>query len=48
MSPAVVNSVHELLTEKQREHEAYFGEIPISEKFESRKMSIYDLKFLMI
>jgi hypothetical protein len=37
MSPTVAKSFHELLTEKLKEYEAYFGEIPTSEKFESRK-----------
>jgi hypothetical protein len=36
MSPMKPKSVHELLTEKQREHEAYFGEIQTSEKFDER------------
>jgi hypothetical protein len=37
MSPTVAKNVHELLTEKIKEYEAYFGEIPTNEKFESRK-----------
>jgi hypothetical protein len=36
-SHIVAKSLHELLTEKLKECEAYFVEIPTSEKFESRK-----------
>jgi hypothetical protein len=37
MSPTVAKKIHELLTEKLKEYEACFGEIPTSEKLESRK-----------
>jgi hypothetical protein len=37
MSPTVAKSLQELLTEKLKEYEACFGEIPTGEKFESRK-----------
>jgi hypothetical protein len=37
VSPTVAKNVHDFLTERIKEYEAYFGEIPTSEKFESRK-----------
>jgi hypothetical protein len=37
MSPTVAKNVHGFLTERIKEYEAYFGGIPTSEKFESRK-----------
>jgi hypothetical protein len=33
----VAKSVHDLLTEKLKEYEAYFGEIPTTEDLEARK-----------
>jgi hypothetical protein len=46
MSPAVANSVHNLLTEKIKEYEAYFGKIPTDESQEKR--NICELKVPMI
>ena len=37
MSPIVAKSLHDLLTEKLKEYEACFGEIPTAEKLEARK-----------
>jgi hypothetical protein len=37
VSPAVAENVHDFLTERLKEYEAYFGGISTGEKFESRK-----------
>jgi hypothetical protein len=37
MSPIVVKSLHDLLTENLKECEAYFGKVPTNEEFESRQ-----------
>jgi hypothetical protein len=37
LSPTTLRAVHTFLGKKLKEYEAYFGEIPTSEKFEARK-----------